>query len=444
MISPSAYPTAYPPPATDPIISRLRPRTVMEVLDHAFRLYRRHFLTFLAIIAVVHVPLQLLIQGANIWLLAGYTDILADSGSGSLGSGFTGEMFGTIIAVYLIVIALAFLYSILLFLSQGALTAAIANSHTDKPVGFGRAYKSMLGHVWPLLGWMALQTLIYIGMFVPVVLVFALAAVGAAATGSDGAGLGFAAICFSCFLIIPTLMFMAYVFVRLSAVVPAIVVENLGPVEAMRRSWRLVQNYWWRTLALLAVLWVMSLVVAAGPAAVIIGIVGLVTRSFDQVMINAVNGVVTVITTAFFVPLQLAAMTLYYFDLRVRKEGFDLDAAMTQRYGQPGVPQPGFGGVQATPLGAYGQAQAGGMGAPVLGYQQPSDTRYIGGYTPPPVSAYTPPQQEEVVPESYTTEQVTPPTDIYAPPESSQEEQGSATRSMFEQEVPPDKTPRQG
>src|SRR5918911_3069838 len=54
--------------SVDPIISRLRPRDMMGILDQAFRLYRRHFLTFLAIIAIVHVPIQLLIQALTISL----------------------------------------------------------------------------------------------------------------------------------------------------------------------------------------------------------------------------------------------------------------------------------------------------------------------------------------------------------------------------------------
>src|SRR5436190_24005676 len=63
-----AYGAANAAPV-DPIISRLRPRDMAGILDQAFRLYRKHFLTFLAIIAVVHVPIQLLIQGITISLL---------------------------------------------------------------------------------------------------------------------------------------------------------------------------------------------------------------------------------------------------------------------------------------------------------------------------------------------------------------------------------------
>src|SRR5438477_9680250 len=50
----------------DPIISRLRPRDMLGILDQAFRLYRKNFLTFLAIVAVVFVPIEILTQVLNI------------------------------------------------------------------------------------------------------------------------------------------------------------------------------------------------------------------------------------------------------------------------------------------------------------------------------------------------------------------------------------------
>src|SRR5919204_5466643 len=50
----------------DPIISRLRPRDMMGILDQSFRLYRRNFLTFLAVVAIVFVPIEVLIQTLNV------------------------------------------------------------------------------------------------------------------------------------------------------------------------------------------------------------------------------------------------------------------------------------------------------------------------------------------------------------------------------------------
>src|SRR3954470_15094205 len=56
-------------PSVDSIISRLRPRDVAGIIDQSFRLYRKHFLTFLAIVAVVYLPVQLLIQALTVFLL---------------------------------------------------------------------------------------------------------------------------------------------------------------------------------------------------------------------------------------------------------------------------------------------------------------------------------------------------------------------------------------
>jgi hypothetical protein len=40
--------------------SQLRPRSVIELVDEAFRLYRRHVLTFIGIVAIVQVPMVIM------------------------------------------------------------------------------------------------------------------------------------------------------------------------------------------------------------------------------------------------------------------------------------------------------------------------------------------------------------------------------------------------
>src|SRR5438046_10707460 len=88
------YQTATPATSVDPIISRLRPRSVGEILDQAFRLYRRHFLTFIAIIAVVHVPLQLAMQLATAFLVGGLQNDILNGGlsTGSLPTSRTNDL----------------------------------------------------------------------------------------------------------------------------------------------------------------------------------------------------------------------------------------------------------------------------------------------------------------------------------------------------------------
>src|SRR5690349_14823208 len=65
----------------DPIISRLRPRDMMGILDQSFRLYRRNFLTFLAIVAIVFVPIEILSQTLNILSQSGSRGLLYPPGT---------------------------------------------------------------------------------------------------------------------------------------------------------------------------------------------------------------------------------------------------------------------------------------------------------------------------------------------------------------------------
>jgi hypothetical protein len=55
------------------IITRLRPRTVGEIIDGAFRLYRRNFRIFLLIVAVVCLPVRLLSYSVDVFLLGRYS-----------------------------------------------------------------------------------------------------------------------------------------------------------------------------------------------------------------------------------------------------------------------------------------------------------------------------------------------------------------------------------
>ena len=70
-------PTSY---NAQSVIARLRPRSVGEILDQAFRLYRRHFLTFLAITAVVFVPVNLAVQTASVSLQGSTRDLSYGTG----------------------------------------------------------------------------------------------------------------------------------------------------------------------------------------------------------------------------------------------------------------------------------------------------------------------------------------------------------------------------
>src|SRR5207253_11225559 len=104
----------------------------------------KHFLTFLAIMAVVYVPVQLLSQAVTIWLLGPLTRSLNIS--------------------YPVIILLSLLSRILRYPGDGALIAGVADSYLGRPVSFGSSYRQMLANIGPLLGYMGLQVLVLVGI----------------------------------------------------------------------------------------------------------------------------------------------------------------------------------------------------------------------------------------------------------------------------------------
>jgi hypothetical protein len=137
-----------------------------------------------------------------------------------------------------------------------------------------------------------------------------------------------------------------YLLVAWAVAVPVLMVEGTKGAKAIGRSYDLVRHNWWRTFGTLLV------------GFIFIGLfnflLDLVARGADGVandsvylwalIYDALNGLGTVITA----PLQAAIIIVIYFDLRVRKEGFDV-ALLTAGLGDEPVPAPASG---AGPAGA--------------------------------------------------------------------------------------------
>jgi hypothetical protein len=385
--------------SVDSVIMRLRPRDLGGIIDQAFRLYRRHFWTFIALVAVVYVPLQIVLQLLTLALVGPTNRRVSPFGSdfGDTTFPYSSTETSMLAVVGSGLALLIFVLEILaqLFI-QGSVTAAVADSHLDRPVSFSRAYSQAFARAGSLLGYIGLQLLIILGIMLPSIVPFLLIFTMADSTSASGV---LPVTCALCLLFPVSLGFLIYIFVRQSAGVPAIVIEKLGPVEAFRRSWRLLQNFWWRTFAIVLLLAVIEFVISIGPA-LLISFLALAVLPSDPALAQVLNTAVNTIITVLYLPLQLIAMTLYYFDIRVRKEGFDLDAAMRQAYqygyagygygyGQPPgyAPAAGYGSYgQPAPqqYGQYPQPQPQGqpnpVHPPVLGYEQPSQQPQQGQY----------------------------------------------------------------
>jgi len=126
------------------------------------------------------------------------------------------------------------------------------------------------------------------------------------------------------FLLFLPIFFVVTPFVLVSwfVVLPAAQLEGAGPIGALRRSWRLVSGNRWRVIGVLLLLLVLQTVI--GVLLSTLFFVSFVTdanaRTVLQELVNLASAVV-------LTPLSWATVVVLYYDLRVRKEAFDLQIA---------------------------------------------------------------------------------------------------------------------
>ena len=102
-----------------------------------------------------------------------------------------------------------------------------------------------------------------------------------------------------------------------------VILEGQRPISALKRSFNLVQNNWWRTL-LHTVTVLLVLLGASIVLAVPFGIASYLTSpEISNPIANMFLLLARVAVSALIVPLAAIATTLLYFDMRVRKENYD-------------------------------------------------------------------------------------------------------------------------
>ena len=211
-----------------------------------------------------------------------------------------------------------------------------------------------------------------------VVVAILVAMVGALDGSSGGRAAGMAAVLFLLLLaLVPLAVFLG---VKLLYTVPAVAIEQLGGIEAMKRSWRLTRGAFWRTLGynLLARL-------AVGALASIVSFLGqlavapvIMANRYDDpsralaalavalpiyLLVLAVSIAVSLVTEPF-----LWSYTAYMFIDQVRRSEMPSGPAYASPYGPAAGSQ---GGYYAPPGQYYGQT--GGYPPPNDRGQWPSD-----------------------------------------------------------------------
>ena len=286
---------------TNAPIPFIRPLTLGELLDQAIRLYRRNFAAFIGIIAIPYIPLTLLQTALSYFSTSSAASVLQNPGAASnpftLPSGSWLGLLG--------MIGVGFLHFILVNgIATAAFTRAVADNYTGQPVDILGSYRK-LGSSWArLVGAVLLLMLVtflcVIWLIVP---------------------------CLGWFTAPGLLFFLGLVVGPLVA--PVVVLERHGIAASLRRAWDLGRSRFWWLVGFALILFLLGQLIVTGPVYIINAILRALLLDAANVQdrliwSTVIQTLVQMIGGLLYLPLQLAAMTLVYFDLRVRSEGLDL------------------------------------------------------------------------------------------------------------------------
>ncbi len=283
-----------------------------ELLDELFRVYRKHFTVIAGVSLLLVLPglLTNLLSGAyRVNVLSLMVNLIAHGGNPAAVQTFQQGLplvdpawntVGSLVNFALVPFTL------------GAVYQAAGAAIRGEPVTIGYVFGATAARYWPLWG-LALLFVLAVVAFVILYLVFLFV------TGAFGLLVGW--------IIFIPLGF--WIGIRLVISVPALLVEGIGPVRAIRRSWDLVRGSWWRSFGILLVTVILELVLYLVFLAFFQAVAAIVPGVGDDLR-SALSAVGTTLVSALIGPLAAIVVTLLYFDLRVRTEGYDLDQLAQQ------------------------------------------------------------------------------------------------------------------
>jgi hypothetical protein len=288
-------------------VSPMRPRRVGEILDAGIKVYLGNARTLMGLAAAVVIPTQVV---AAIVLLS-----TVSSGS-DIPTGFSG--FSTparrpadsaaAVGAQLILILVGLIVTTLV---TAASVKAVSDIYLGQPTGVKISLRFALRRLGAVIG---LELLSGIGLTI-----------------------GFIA------LVIPGI----WLYGLWSVAVPVLLIERTGPASALGRSRRLVSGRWWPTAGVLLVATIMVSVISGAFQALLVGVSSLPSQPsvVAAVIVTTASGAISTIIVR---PFEACVRTILYYDLRVRKEGYDLEL-LAEQLGLPSLA--GAGASDGAPAG---------------------------------------------------------------------------------------------
>ena len=285
----------------------LRPLGVGDVLDRTFTVYRSRPLLFIGLSAIWYLLLVLVFIVLAVAIFAGALAAFSRQATTPSPELIAGAAVG-IIGFVLVAVVVAILF---VSAQSASLVHAAARRYLAKDAAIGESFRAGLS----ASGRLFLAGLL---VFLAIVGVWAVLFIIAAITNQ-----------FLAFALAFIAAIVATAYLGSSwLVAPVIVVtENMGPIAALGRAWRLSSGNRWRIIGIQFLLLILNLVLSVLITALFGGFAAAGGQAGQIGLSSVLQSLVNLASTIIWAPVEWIAFTVLYYDLRVRKEAFDLQLA---------------------------------------------------------------------------------------------------------------------
>ena len=264
----------------------LRPLGIGEMLDVAIKLYRQRFGTLVRAVAVVIAPLYAFFAVVQLSLIPTRDDFVESYESTDPVTGVPDIDWGLFWAFLAGMLLFGLVYFVATQLATAASFRVVSAGYLGEEIDWRESLRFAVSHLRSLV-WLSFLLAVFIG-------------------------LGFLA------CIVPGI----YFYGAYAVAVPVLLVEEVRGRGAMKRSRALVTGRWWPVVVVL----VLGMLLAQIVSSVLQGVFSITLGSVDNEVTAVLAGTIgSTLSAVIVTPFTAAVTTVVYFDLRVRKEGFDLE-----------------------------------------------------------------------------------------------------------------------
>ena len=289
----------------------LRPLTVADLVDEIFRLYRANALLFFGVSAVIWLP-------ASVALFVLQYIFFRDIPTFEPGRTVTPQQLNDSLVTLGGALGIGLIVGIVgAPLLLGALTSVVSARYLGRPITIGAAVRRAFACYLRIVGSYIVVVLAAFAAFAALMLAGALAA---ASVGTP------ANVILVLVAILAAIVAFVWIITTWTLTGQAIVIEDAGVIASLGRSRALVSGSRWRVIGINSLLYLIQAVLFTVPSTV----VAVVTAPIPAPLGPAISEVITSLAQIAYFPIQLGTLTLLYYDLRVRKEAFDLTLAAEQ------------------------------------------------------------------------------------------------------------------